>query len=253
MTLGVPVSVDTDKPEVMRAALDLGADIVNDIWALRAPGALEAVAAHPACGVCLMHMHGEPQTMQARADVRRRGRRGARLPGERVRRRCAARRRARRASCSTRASASARRSTHNLELLRAPARAAGARPSAAGRLVAQVDARRASPGRAGRRAAWSPSVAAALLAVERGARIVRVHDVAATVDALAGLAGAAACRDGDNRRLTTHQHDHEQDLFRHRRHPRHGRPAADHARLHAAPRPCGRPRAQASRGRARPC
>jgi dihydropteroate synthase len=64
VTLGVPVSVDTYKPEVMRQALDLGADIINDIWALRQPGAAEAIAAHPACGVCLMHMHGEPRTMQ---------------------------------------------------------------------------------------------------------------------------------------------------------------------------------------------
>ncbi len=70
--LGVPVSVDTYKPEVMRAALELGADIVNDIWALRRPGAREAVAAHPSCGICLMHMHRDPQTMQARADGRRR-------------------------------------------------------------------------------------------------------------------------------------------------------------------------------------
>ena len=62
--LGVPVSVDTYKPEVMRQALDLGADIVNDIWALRQPGAREAVAAYPGCGICLMHMHGEPRTMQ---------------------------------------------------------------------------------------------------------------------------------------------------------------------------------------------
>ncbi|MBC5766648.1 dihydropteroate synthase [Ramlibacter albus] len=62
--LGVPVSVDTYKPEIMREALELGADIVNDIWALGRPGAREAVAAHASCGVCLMHMHGEPQTMQ---------------------------------------------------------------------------------------------------------------------------------------------------------------------------------------------
>jgi dihydropteroate synthase len=62
--LGVPVSVDTYKPEVMRAVLDAGADIVNDIWGLRRPGALEAVTGHPNCGICLMHMHGEPQTMQ---------------------------------------------------------------------------------------------------------------------------------------------------------------------------------------------
>ena len=65
LTLGVAVSIDTYKPEVMQAALDLGADVINDIWALRQPGALEMVAAHPNCGVCLMHMHREPQTMQA--------------------------------------------------------------------------------------------------------------------------------------------------------------------------------------------
>lgn len=63
--LNVPISVDTYKPEVMRAVLDLGADIVNDIWALRQPGAREAIAAHPSCGICLMHMHRDPQTMQA--------------------------------------------------------------------------------------------------------------------------------------------------------------------------------------------
>jgi len=68
--LGVPVSLDTYKPGVMQAALDLGADIINDIWALRwvdrAQGLLarEVVAQHPHCGVCLMHMHGDPQTMQ---------------------------------------------------------------------------------------------------------------------------------------------------------------------------------------------
>ncbi len=70
VTLGVPVSVDTYKPQVMQAVLDLGADIINDIWALRwHVGSLVAqgpqvIAAHPGCGVCLMHMHGEPQTMQ---------------------------------------------------------------------------------------------------------------------------------------------------------------------------------------------
>lgn len=63
VTWNIPISVDTYKPEVMLAALDLGADIVNDIWALRQPGALDAVAQHPQCGVCLMHMHKEPQTM----------------------------------------------------------------------------------------------------------------------------------------------------------------------------------------------
>ncbi len=69
--LGVPISVDTYKPQVMRAVLDAGADIINDIWALRQPSGLgyasaaDIVAQHPSCGVCLMHMHREPQTMQA--------------------------------------------------------------------------------------------------------------------------------------------------------------------------------------------
>ena len=65
VTLGVAVSVDTYKPEVMQVVLDLGADIINDIWALRQAGACQVVAAHPSCGVCLMHMHREPQTMQS--------------------------------------------------------------------------------------------------------------------------------------------------------------------------------------------
>lgn len=70
VTLGVPISVDTYKPGVMQAALDMGADIINDIWSLRwvdsADGRTGAhvVAQHPRCGVCLMHMHGNPQTMQ---------------------------------------------------------------------------------------------------------------------------------------------------------------------------------------------
>jgi dihydropteroate synthase len=68
---GVPISVDTYKPQVMQAVLDAGADIINDIWALRQPSAVghtsatDIVAKHPSCGVCLMHMHKEPQTMQA--------------------------------------------------------------------------------------------------------------------------------------------------------------------------------------------
>ena len=68
--LGVPISVDTYKPSVMQVVLDAGADIINDVWALRwldpASGltAPLVVAQHPSCGVCLMHMHGNPQTMQ---------------------------------------------------------------------------------------------------------------------------------------------------------------------------------------------
>ena len=70
VTLGVPVSVDTYKPAVMQAALDLGADIINDVWALRWPGSgdlrtgMDVVREHPNCGMCLMHMHRDPQTMQ---------------------------------------------------------------------------------------------------------------------------------------------------------------------------------------------
>ena len=60
----VPISVDTYKPEVMQLALDSGVDIINDVWALRQPGALKVVSQHSSCGVCLMHMHREPSTMQ---------------------------------------------------------------------------------------------------------------------------------------------------------------------------------------------
>jgi dihydropteroate synthase len=62
--LGVPISVDTYKSAMMQAALDAGADIINDIWALRQTGAVDVVAAHPNCGICIMHMHRDPQTMQ---------------------------------------------------------------------------------------------------------------------------------------------------------------------------------------------
>lgn len=70
VSLGVPVSVDTYKPQVMQAVLDLGVDIINDIWALRWVGgdglmqAAQVITNHPNCGVCLMHMHRDPQTMQ---------------------------------------------------------------------------------------------------------------------------------------------------------------------------------------------
>ena len=71
VTMGVPVSVDTYKPQVMQAVLDLGADIINDVWALRWAGdpsgrsGVDVVQQHRNCGVCLMHMHRNPLTMQA--------------------------------------------------------------------------------------------------------------------------------------------------------------------------------------------
>jgi dihydropteroate synthase len=181
--LGVPVSVDTCKSEVMRAVLDLGADIVNDVWALRRPGARDAVAAHPTCGVCLMHMHRDPQTMQS-----------APMEGEAVPQVLSF-------------------WEQQAEALRAmqvdPARIVLDPGIGFGKTVAQNFAllarqhellaagypllvgwsRKSSLGAvtgieaAGER--MVPSVAAALLAVERGARIVRVHDVRETVAALA--------------------------------------------------------------------
>lgn len=183
VTLGVPVSVDTYKPEVMRAVLDLGADIINDIWALRRPGAREAVAAHGACGVCLMHMHRDPQTMQVApmdGDVVPQVR--AFLAGE--------------AGALRALGVAAQRIvldpgigfgktvTQNFALLARqgelladgyPLLAGWSRKSSLG-AVTGIE----SP--AGR---MLPSVAAALLAVERGARLVRVHDVRETAQALA--------------------------------------------------------------------
>jgi dihydropteroate synthase len=60
----VPLSIDTYKPQVMQAALELGADIINDIWAMRQPGAWEVMRKFPSSGMCLMHMHRNPQHMQ---------------------------------------------------------------------------------------------------------------------------------------------------------------------------------------------
>jgi dihydropteroate synthase len=181
LRLGVPVSVDTRRASVMRAALAMGADIVNDIEALRGEGALGAVAAHPSCGLCLMHMQGEPSSMHrdpAYGDV----------VAE-----VADFLRARVAAAVERGIDAARvvvdpgigfgkTAEHNLELLRRQRELVGigrpllvgwSRKSTLGRLTG-----RAVDDRVG------PSVAAALLAVERGARVVRVHDVAATVEAL---------------------------------------------------------------------
>ncbi|MFZ3125106.1 MAG: dihydropteroate synthase [Acidovorax sp.] len=193
--LGVPISVDTYKPEVMQAVLDLGADIINDIWALRQPGAAQTVARHPRCGLCLMHMHGDPQTMQVApmaGDVlpqllsflelsaqalQALGVKKTRIVldpgigfGKTVAQNFALLARQR-----------------ELLTLGYPLLAGWSRKSSLGAVTGlDVDQR------------LQPSVAAALLAVERGARIVRVHDVRETVQALtvwrameAGQAGAA--------------------------------------------------------------
>ena len=179
---GVPVSVDTYKPEVMRVVLDLGADIINDIWALRHGDALAVVSAHPSCGICLMHMHRDPQTMQVSpmtGDVlpsvvsflsRRMGdlkqldvdtSRVVVDPGIGFGK-----------SVEQNFSLLARQS--QLLALGFPLLVGWSRKSSLG---AVTGLNKASD-------RVSASVAAAVLAVERGARIVRVHDVRETAQAL---------------------------------------------------------------------
>jgi len=180
----IPISVDTTKPEVMRAVIGAGAAMINDIGALRSPGALEAVATTDAA-VCLMHMKGEPRTMQ------REPRYGNVV--EEVRAFLAGRV----AAAEARGIAHERividpgfgfgkTVAHNFELLRnlhrfaemgLPVMAGWSRKSTLGAITGRgADERLAA------------SIAAALLAVQHGATIVRVHDVAATRDALAVLA-----------------------------------------------------------------
>jgi dihydropteroate synthase len=182
----VPISVDTYKPEVMQAVLELGVDIVNDIWALRKPGAERVVAAHRSCGVCLMHMHRDPQTMQLQT-----------MSGDVVSA-VAQFLQARMQSLLSQGVDEARlvldpgigfgkTVAQNFELLARqsilmelgrPLMAAWSRKSSLGVVLGQ-DGSMTEPSQR-----VSASVAAALLAVERGARMLRVHDVKATVDAL---------------------------------------------------------------------
>ena len=179
--LPVPVSVDTRRPAVMRAVLAAGASMINDIQALSAPGALEAVAAGD-CGVCLMHMQGEPGTMQhdPRYDD---------VVGE-VSAYLAHRVNAAEAAGIARTRivvdpgiGFGKTVVHNLDLLRNLRRLApGGLPLLAG--LSRKSVLGELTGRAvGDRLA--ASVAAALLAARHGATILRVHDVAATRDALA--------------------------------------------------------------------
>jgi dihydropteroate synthase len=176
----VPVSIDTSKPEVMRAAVEAGAGFINDVRALRASGALETVAAL-GVAVCLMHMQGEPRSMQADphyADVVSEVRDflkarvaacvGAGIPRERL--------------VIDPGFGFGKTLEHNLELLRRlkeltalglPLLAGLSRKSMIGKALGlPVESREQA------------SVALALLAVQNGARLVRVHDVAPTVQAL---------------------------------------------------------------------
>lgn len=179
--LGVPISVDTYKPEVMQAALDLGADIVNDIWALRQPGAAKVVAAHPRCGVCLMHMHRDPQTMQAapmQGDVLPQVLSFLELSAQNLQALGVKKDRividpgigfGKTVAQNFALLAQQRR----LRDVGYPVLAGWSRKSSLGAVTGlEVDQR------------MVPSVAAAVLAVERGASVVRVHDVRDTVAAL---------------------------------------------------------------------
>jgi dihydropteroate synthase len=178
---GVPLSVDTYKPELMREVLDLGADIINDIWGLRQPGALDVVATHASCGICVMHMHGEPQTMQ-RAPMD-----GDAVPQVRdfLRERSQALRE-RGVSVSRIAwdpgIGFGKTLDQNFALLARqrellhegyPLLAGWSRKSSLGTVTGATVGERVPA-----------SIAAALLAVDRGAAIVRVHDVRETVAAL---------------------------------------------------------------------
>lgn len=179
--LGVPISVDTYKPGVMRAALAAGASMINDIRGLEAPGAIEAVAGSD-CGVCLMHMRGLPQSMQldpAYRDVvgEVRGYLDQRLTA------CRDAGMARERLLIDPGFGFGKTLDHNVMLFRAIAqRALGDTPVLVG--VSRKSMLGALTGRAVD-ARLPASVAAAVMAFAAGAAVVRVHDVAATCDARA--------------------------------------------------------------------
>ena len=196
--LGVPISIDSYKPEVMQVVLDLGADIINDIWALRwhepAAGlppldAINVVAAHGRCGVCLMHMHREPQTMQLEpmaGDVVPQVRQFLETVAQRLLSRGVQRERI----VLDPGIGFGKTVAQNFALLARqrellasayPLLAGWSRKSSLAALSGTADS--LTP-----QERVVPSVAAALLAVERGAALVRVHDVRETVQALRVLA-----------------------------------------------------------------
>ena len=176
----VPLSIDTYKPEVMRAAIEAGVDIVNDIRALQEPGAMETVAASNA-GVCLMHMQGTPQTMQmdpqyddAVAEVKA-------FLAERLKAVVAAGIQEERVVLDP-GFGFGKRTVHNLQLLRElpgfdelrrPLLVGLSRKSVLGQLTGgDIYVR------------LHASIAASVISAMKGAKIIRVHDVKATADAL---------------------------------------------------------------------
>jgi dihydropteroate synthase len=176
----LPISIDTSKPEVMRAAVAAGAGLVNDVRALREPGALEA-AASLKVPVCLMHMQGEPRSMQAHPHYEDVVRDVYAFLAARVEAAVAAGIRHDQILIDP-GFGFGKTAEHNLTLLRrlaefrslsAPILAGLSRKSMIGALLGlPVDQR------------VNASVALALIAVQNGARIVRVHDVGATRDAI---------------------------------------------------------------------
>ncbi|MEG0051880.1 MAG: dihydropteroate synthase [Comamonas sp.] len=180
--LNVPLSIDTYKPEVMQAALDLGADIINDIWALRQPGAQQVVVQHSSCGVCLMHMHKTPQEMHLdhmQGDVVVQVRDFLLQTTQPLLDAGVARERIvwdYGIGFGKSVAQNFALLAHQQDLLGLdfPLLAGWSRKGSLGQVTGlPVDQR------------MVPSVVAALLAVERGARVVRVHDVEQTVAALA--------------------------------------------------------------------
>lgn len=180
VSLRRPVSVDTSRPEVMQAAIDAGADIVNDVRSFSRPGTL-AVIASSTVGVCLMHMRGEPSTMQAQVDYTDVVAEVGDFLARRMREVSAAGVSLDRIvldpgvgfAKSPEHNWQLMREQHRLTSLGRPLLLGWSRKSSLGALTGRpVDERVAA------------SVAAALAAVQRGAKIIRVHDVAETVDAL---------------------------------------------------------------------
>jgi len=185
--ISVAVSVDTSKPEVMAAAVAAGAQIINDVRALRAPGALEAAAASGAA-VCVMHMQGEPATMQADPRYEDVVSEVAAFLAERVAA-CAAAGIERGRLCIDPGIGFGKRLQHNLALIEGlPVLAGLGLPVLVGvsrkSLIGMITGRAAESRLAG-------SIALAALCVERGASIIRAHDVAETVDAVRVAAALA--------------------------------------------------------------
>lgn len=202
VTLGVPISIDTYKPEVMQAALDLGADIINDIRALQGQGdtplsktALHVVSQHPQCGICLMHMHRDPQTMQAQpmqGDVIPQvlhfwNRITQTLQSLNVDRTRVVLDPGIGFGKTVEQNFALLARQHELLTAGYPLLLGWSRKSS---LALATSSSLATIATMDVRDRLVPSVTAAILAVQRGARIVRVHDVRETVQALAVLARA---------------------------------------------------------------